>query len=181
MDGRQGAAGRGGAVALILRPAVAGDRQAIVAIHAASWLDSYRPYLSADYLATTDDRLGAHWAGLALGEHDLLLLAEADGEPTGFLLAWDGEPFWINTLHTMPGRRSRGVGTRLMVAAAAHFRDQGRTAAWLDVIESNHRAIAFYRRLGGVPGTVKSKLVGDRMVPNLRIDFPDLRVIFEAG
>ena len=126
------------------------------------------------------DRLGAHWAGLVLGAHDLLLLAEDEGEPVGFLLAWDGEPFWINTLHTTPARRSGGVGAALMAAAARHFREQGRTCAYLDVIESNHRAIAFYRRLGGVPGAVKAKLVGDCMVPNLRIDFPDLATIIAA-
>ena len=164
-----------------LRPAVDSDRPAIARVHAASWLDSYRAYLSADYLETIHDRLGAHWDGLVLGEHDLLLLAEEQGETLGFILAWDGEPFWINTLHVLPARRSGSIGAQLMAEAARRMQAQGRTSAWLDVIDTNHRAIAFYRRLGGVPGTVKEKLVGDRMVPNLRIDFPDLAPIIAAG
>ncbi len=164
-----------------LRPAVAADRAVLAGIHAASWLDSYRPYLSAAYLATIHDRLGAHWAQLELGEHDLLLLAVEGDEPLGFILAWDGEPFWINTLHVVPGRRSGGVGAALMAEAARRMQERGRTSAWLDVIDTNTRAIAFYQQLGGVPGAVKEKLVGDTMVPNLRINFPVLRPIIAAG
>lgn len=165
---------------MIIRPAVDKDRQAISAIHAASWLDSYRDYLSPLYLGEIDERLGAHWAQLELGRHDLLLLAEDDAA-LGFILARDGEPCFINTLHVQPGRRSGGVGAALMVEAAGRMLAQGRGSAWLDVIDTNHRAIAFYQRLGGVPGPVKEKLVGDTMVPNLRIDFPDLAAIIGAS
>lgn len=164
-----------------LRPAVAADRSAIAALHAASWLDAYRPYLSTEYLATIHDRLGAHWQGLALGESDLLLVAEDDERLIGFILAWDGDPFWINTLHVLPARRSGGVGARLMAEAARRMQARGRASAYLDVIDSNTRAIAFYQRLGGVAGAVKAKLVGDTMVPNLRIDFADLEAIIAAG
>lgn len=164
-----------------IRPAVDSDRTVIAQLHAASWLDSYRAYLSGEYLAAIHDRLGGHWAQLELGEHDLLLLAEEAGEPLGFIMAWDGEPFWINTLHVMPTRRSNGAGVQLMAEAARGMQARGRASAWLDVIDTNTRAIAFYQRLGGVPGLVKEKLVGDRIVPNLRIDFPDLATIIEAG
>jgi hypothetical protein len=68
-----------------------------------------------------------------------------------------------------------------MADAARRMEARGRDSAWLDVIDTNHRAIALYQRLGGVPGAVKEKLVGDRMVPNLRIDFPDLTPIIAAG
>lgn len=166
---------------MIIRPAVEADRAVIAGIHAASWLDSYRDYVSAEYLDAIHDRLGAHWAQLELGEHDLLLLAEEAGEPLGFILAWDAEPFWINTLHVLPRLRSGGVGAQLMAEAARRMQARGRTSAYLDVIDTNTRAIAFYQRLGGEPGAVKEKLVGDRMVPNLRIDFADLAPIIAAG
>ena len=49
------------------------------------------------------------------------------------------------------------------------------------MLTTNVRAIAFYRRLGGVAGGVKDKPVGGRMLPNLRIDFPDLGTIIAAS
>lgn len=164
-----------------IRRAGQGEHEAIARLHAASWRDSYRQYIAPDFYADLDARLAAHWQALALGPDDLLLVAERAGEPAGFVLAWDGDPFWINTLHTVPAARSHGIGGALMAEAARHFAARGRTSAWLDVIETNHRAIAFYERLGGVRGPVKAKPVGGAMVANLRIDFPDLAPMLRAG
>ncbi|WAT18214.1 GNAT family N-acetyltransferase [Aurantiacibacter sp. MUD11] len=163
-----------------IRRAVDADRTAIAELHAASWLDSYRELLSEEFLGEIHQRLGAHWAQVEIGEQDLLLLAEEQGEAVGFLFARDGEPVFINTLHVRPGHRSGGVGAQLMATAARHFREQGRQGAYLDVLTTNARAIAFYQRLGGIPGGVKEKLVGGSMLPNLRIDFPDLATIIAA-
>jgi len=163
-----------------IRPAGDADRQAIAKLHAASWRDSYADVIAPDYLAAVDANMTRHWSGLALGAGDLLLLAEAD-EPVGFILAWDGEPAWVNTLHVLPQHRSAGIGLALMAEAARRFRARGRSSLYLDVLTTNTRAIAFYRRLGGVPGAVKDKLVGGRMLPNLRIDFPDLGTIIAAS
>jgi ribosomal protein S18 acetylase RimI-like enzyme len=159
-----------------IRPAGDTDRQAIAALHAASWRASYANVIAPDYLAAIDANMARHWAELLLGERDILLLAEDPG-PVGFILAWDGEPGWVNTLHVLPQHRSGGVGAALMAAAARQLRGQGRRALYLDVLTTNTRAIAFYRRLGGVPGAVKDKMVGGLMLPNLRIDFPDLGTI----
>jgi len=166
---------------VIIRPAGETDRQAIAKLHAASWRDSYSDVIAADYLANIDANMARHWSGLALGEGDLLLLAERDGEPVGFILAWDGEPAWVNTLHVLPQHRSEGIGLALMAEVARRLQAQGRSGLYLDVLTTNARAIAFYRRLGGVAGGVKDKLVGGRMLPNLRIDFPDLGTIIAGS
>lgn len=163
-----------------IRSAEEADRPIIARLHADSWRDAYREYLSPGYYADLDQRLGRHWQELEIGVRDILLLAEGE-EPLGFLFARDGDPAFINTLHVLPGLRSRGTGAALMAEAARRMQEAGRTSAYLDVITGNQRAIAFYQRLGGVTGTVKEKLVGDRMVPNLRIDFPDLAIIIAAA
>lgn len=165
---------------MIIRPAGPDDRQAIANLHATSWRDSYADVISADYLAAIDDHMASHWSELKLGQLDLLLLAEIEGAPVGFILAWDGEPAWVNTLHVRPERRSCGIGAGLMAEVARRLRAQGRTGMYLDVLTTNHRAIALYKRLGGIPGGVKDKLVGGNMLPNLRIDFPDLGAIIGA-
>jgi ribosomal protein S18 acetylase RimI-like enzyme len=159
---------------VIVRPAVDADRQTIARIHAASWADSYREVIAPDFLADLDARMAQRWTEAAFAAGDLLLLAERDGEPLGFIYVRDGEPAFINVLHVLPGQRSNGIGARLMRAAARRLLAQGRKGACLDVLTTNHRAIALYQRLGGVPGAVKDKEVGGRMLPNLRIAFPDL-------
>ena len=163
-----------------IRSATDADCETIARIHAASWADSYRAYIAPGYYAELDARLAQHWSKLELGREDILLLAESE-LPLGFILVRDGDPAFINTLHVLPTRRSGGAGARLMCEAARRLQDRGRNAAYLDVIADNHRAIAFYRKLGGVPGAVKAKPVGDASVPNLRIDFPDVGTIIGAS
>ncbi|WP_338244590.1 GNAT family N-acetyltransferase [Aurantiacibacter hainanensis] len=163
-----------------LRPALATERQAVAAVHTASWRDSYRDLIDPGYLADIDRRMALQWEEKAIGADDLLLVAETD-QIAGFLFARGGDPAFINSLHVLPGQRSQGIGARLMAEAARRFLDAGSTGAYLDVLTTNHRAIALYQRLGGIPGAVKAKEVGGVMLPNLRIDFPDLRAIIAAA
>lgn len=91
-----------------------------------------------------------------------LLIAEEDGRPVGFVQLndaaeeeshyWgDVEPgtwaldIWLGS----PDDRGRGVGTRVMRAAVSRiFEDHGGDLVIIDPQVSNHRAIAFYERLG---------------------------------
>lgn len=162
-----------------LRPALETERQAVAAIHAASWRESYRDLIDPGYFADLDRRMARRWGEMAIGADDLLLVAETD-RIVGFLFARGGDPVFVNSLHVLPGLRSRGIGARLMADSARRFRDAGRAGAYLDVLTTNQRAIALYRRLGGIPGAVKEKEVGGLMLPNLRIDFPDLEIIIRS-
>ena len=163
-----------------LRPACDTERQAVAAVHAASWIDSYSALIDPAYLADIDARMAQRWCDLSVGPHDLLLVAETDCI-AGFVFVRGGDPAFVNSLHVLPDLRAMGLGTRLMAEAARRLQEAGTTAACLDVLTTNHRAIALYRRLGGVPGAVKDKEVGGKMLANLRIDFPDLESIIRAA
>jgi ribosomal protein S18 acetylase RimI-like enzyme len=57
-------------------------------------------------------------------------------------------PVELARLYTRPSLIGRGVGARLLAAAAEEARRRGFRSMWLGVWEHNHRAIAFYERHG---------------------------------
>ena len=71
------------------------------------------------------------------------------------LLSWlsseiDNENFLLDGLCVKPDLRGHGLGTALLSAIAAEARLRGYPAVRLDVVDSNTRARALYRRLGFV-------------------------------
>ncbi|MFL5336795.1 MAG: GNAT family N-acetyltransferase [Geminicoccaceae bacterium] len=87
---------------------------------------------------------------LFLGESDyrqFVLMARADGEPVGGLLAETGRgALYIDMLWLAPGHRRQGLGSRLLLAAEAEARRRGCRMAWLDTYDFQARA--FYERHG---------------------------------
>lgn len=71
------------------------------------------------------------------------------------LLSWlsseiDNENFLLDGLCVAPELRGQGLGTELLSAISAEARLRGYPAVRLDVVDSNTRARALYRRLGFV-------------------------------
>ena len=71
----------------------------------------------------------------------------------GLLLGWlsdgvDNDHFLLDGLCVDDTARSQGVGTALMKAICAEARTRGYSSVRLDVIDSNLRAVALYKRLG---------------------------------
>lgn len=159
----------------MIRPAADKDRPAIAALQAASWRTAYAGVLDPAYLAAgLAHDLGAHWRDQPIGPQDVVLVAEEDGDLAGFIAVWGGDPPHIDNLHVDPARRSRGLGARLMRAAARTLAERGRDSAHLWVVSSNTRAIAFYRRLGGeITGEKRIDLYGTPS-PATRIDWSSL-------
>lgn len=128
---------------------------AVAEVHAASWRSAYANLFPADYLrgpllAERRDlwraRLRAPVDGAAL------FLAREGGELLGFVYL---EPradrrVLIDNLHARPGHTGRGIGGRLLRHALAHTgtAHPGRDA-YLEVLQGNTRAVAFYERCGG--------------------------------
>lgn len=140
---------------IIIRDAERSDYPALAALQVRSWRDVYRSILPDAYL---DDRIEddfrLRWAALRPSGKDKVLVAER-GVILGFVTVWCQPDPFIDNLHVEPGQRSQGIGLLLMREAAARLITDGFTHMSLYVAAQNHRARAFYERLGGSFGEVE--------------------------
>jgi ribosomal protein S18 acetylase RimI-like enzyme len=60
----------------------------------------------------------------------------------------DDNQAWVGGIGMLPSHRSRGIGTRLMLATEEFCRAKGAREISLEVIEGNAKAERLYRRLG---------------------------------
>jgi mycothiol synthase len=90
---------------------------------------------------TDDDDFKPEWS----------LLAQADGEPLGFLTA-DGTQLsgFVVQVGVVPGQRRRGLGSALLVEAMRRMQADGAGSIQLTVNVNNPGAIQAYTRLGFV-------------------------------
>jgi ribosomal protein S18 acetylase RimI-like enzyme len=160
------------------RPA---DATAIGAVHVAAWRNAYAAILPAAYLARLSAaRQAAHYDSAmraGVGVHvatasgaDLApetgaprIVGFVTGEPTrhaDYRALGDGE---IETLYVLDDWRERGVGRRLMAAAAGHLAALGCRSAFLWVLRDNPSRW-FYARLGGKPAMETTIMVGGEPV-----------------
>jgi ribosomal-protein-alanine N-acetyltransferase len=117
-----------------LRPAVPDDAARLAALHAASFESAW----AAEALSALISEPGA-----------IGLVAEAGGEPAGFLLArvTAGEAE-ILTLAVDPARRGAGLGAALVAEALDAARAAEARSMLLEVAVDNTAALALYRRAG---------------------------------
>lgn len=123
---------------MTIRPASPADLEAILAVQrespgAALWsADGYTDLLAAEGTI-------------------LLVAAEAEERPRGFLLARVvADEMEILNLAVAPSERRHGFGRRLVEQALAQGRSTGAARCWLEVRASNQAALEFYRALGFV-------------------------------
>jgi ribosomal protein S18 acetylase RimI-like enzyme len=174
-----------------LRAATLDDAEQIALLHADSWRRHYRgafadSFLDGDVVA---DRRTVWSSRLASPAGSATIVAEDDAGLVGFVHAMlDEDDQWgslIDNLHVVYGRKRGGVGTALLIHAAAAITAQAkRGAMYLWVLEQNTAAQGFYHALGGnlverdvveSPGGVPGRLNGS---PNkLRFAWPDTSVL----
>lgn len=171
---------------MVVRVRKAGPRDAaaIGRVHAESWRVTYAGLLSPRYLAGLDpDALGARWQRRlrARGGDELVLVAEGGSGVEGFslsrpcveeqdLIGFAGE---IAMLYVHPAAQRRRLGRALFERARADLARQ--TLFWLVVwvVEANHAARAFYRRLGLRPdGAARADVLGGESVDVVRYACP---------
>lgn len=158
---------------MLIRQAVAGDRDAITALHLASWQDAYVNELPGEVLRDeVPGYLRDKWLARRLAGPEVTLVAEAAGTLAGFVCALtDCDPPLIDNLHVRPDLRGGGTGARLLRSVRTALRAERFGHAYLTVLESNPRALAFYLREGGTDeGPVEDRLAG-RPVRARRVGF----------
>ncbi|WP_246792380.1 GNAT family N-acetyltransferase [Burkholderia perseverans] len=151
-----------------LRRAGAADAGAIAALHTASWQAAYAHLLPVDYLLGELPALQArHWQtylGRDARDQGLVMLAEHDGVPVGFVSAERPTDaalgVLLDSLHVHPAHHGRGAGTRLIDAVRDWARELGAARVHLFVLEGNARAIRFYERSGWTQAGSASSQIG---------------------
>ncbi len=117
-----------------VRPAVAADLDAIMAIELRSFTDPWTGAAIASAMSTA----GA-----------IATVAESDRGIIGCMLgraaAGEGE---IHSVAVNPDERGRGIGSLLVADAIERFVAAGAGTVWLEVRESNAAARALYRQAG---------------------------------
>lgn len=163
------------------------DAEAIAELHAASWRVAYRGILPAAYLAgPIDEERRRHWraAMAAKRPEDVVLIAQDDGRPVGFIAIWRaGDPGfdgYIDNLHVRPDLRGNRLGRRLLVAAVAQLRAAGSRSIYLWLFEKNAPARRFYETLGGRAEDRSVIEFAGARIAQVRFVWRDLAALAEA-
>jgi ribosomal protein S18 acetylase RimI-like enzyme len=169
---------------ITVRPARPADAVAIGAVHVAAWRSAYPGILPDKFLARLSvprqaayydsairNGVGVHVAtasGPDLGPSDKTtgsrVIGFVSGAParTGAQRGRDPDPLAdgeIETLYVLDDFRDRGLGKRLMRAAAAHLAESGCGSVYVWVLRDNPNRW-FYERLGGRAAAESTILVG---------------------
>lgn len=143
--------------ALTIRSIGAADIAAVAELHAVSWRSAYRGMLRDEYLDAdvAADRVQAWTARLGTPvESQFGFIAEAEAGPAGFVFMFGrDDATWgtlVDNLHVRPGLKGRGIGRRLLEAAAVETgRRYPGERVHLFVYEANEKARRFYASVGG--------------------------------
>lgn len=150
----------------VVRPAVPADVDAVAQVAAATFPDACPPTTTR---AAMDEHVRTHLsreviAGWIAREEFSVHVAEApDGRLLGYCMAErdpapepavtealgpDAPVGCLSKLYVLAEARGTGVAGALMAAGLDALRAAGRTHAWLGTNVENHRANAFYERIG---------------------------------
>ncbi len=183
---------------IAIRRARLADAAAIGAVHVAAWRSAYAGILPDGYLTRMSvPRQAAHYDGAirsAVGVH-VATASGLDLGPTGgparivgFVTGGpaqetrsqaplgDGE---IETLYVLDDWRERGLGRRLMRAAAAHLAGAGCASAFLWVLRDNPSRW-FYERLGGRQAAEATIQVGGAPVVQMAYVWSPIEKLVQA-
>ena len=125
--------------AVRIRPARAGDLDALAELHHAIWLDSHAGFVGLP----TSARGVAWYREIIAPTLDRTLVAERDATPLGYVTWLDAllDDIWV-----APWAQGRGVGALLLRAGEEAIRASGHGEARLECVAANQGARRFYER-----------------------------------
>ncbi|ALN80899.1 GNAT family N-acetyltransferase [Lysobacter antibioticus] len=128
---------------LRIRPARADDRAAVLALLEETFVDTWRPQLSAEAIAAY--RNGGGTERFVDAHLHRFVIAELDGRLAGFAHRDGG---FVGAVHVTASARRHGVATQLMATLETAMREDGVAAASLETDTFNTGSQALYLALG---------------------------------
>ena len=182
-----------------LRKARVADAIAIGAVHVAAWRTTYPGILPDTYLAKLSVSRQAAYYDAAIRGGTGVTVATASGVDVpagtgprviGFTTAGrarhadiagtrlaEGE---VETLYVLDDWRERGVGRKLMRAAAGHLIEIGCKSAFVWVLRDNNSRW-FYQRLGGKPVAEQTVQIAGQSVPQIAFIWNPIELLLAAS
>ena len=161
-----------------IRAAAGADARAIAEVHVRSWQAAYRGQIPASVLAALSVDGRAKWWTQTLGNpNNRVLVADEASRIVAFvnfgpLRDDDAERDSVGevyAIYCLAEFWDRGVGRKLMEGAIASLGDLHFAAVRVWVLDTNRRAIAFYRKLGfSADGAEKVEQREDYQIRELR-------------
>ena len=161
-----------------IRTAVAADARGIAEVHVRSWQAAYRGQIPAAVLAALSVDARAKWWEQTLGNPaNRVLVADAAARIVAFVNfgplrdddADRDSVAEVYAIYCIAEFWDRGIGRGLMEAALASLRVLNYAAVKVWVLDTNRRAIAFYRKLGfSADGAEKVEQREDYRIRELR-------------
>lgn len=172
-----------------VRRAGAADAETLSAIAALTFPLACPPHTTAaDIAHHIAGRLNPTAFEIDLADPDTqMFLAEADGEPIGYLMlvghfeppvtAAGTSPMELRRIYVHPDWQGKGVADELVAVAVGTARECDHDMVWLGTNQLNGRAIAFYRRHGFEVVGTKTFRVGEAVEE----DFVMVRLVEPAA
>jgi ribosomal protein S18 acetylase RimI-like enzyme len=144
----------------IVRAATSADIEAVRAVAAAAWRDTYDGLLRAE---TIEAFLGRAYAPEQVGRRigsDAFLVAIEGEQVVAFADAReDDEQVHLLAIYALPAARGRGAGSALLAELLGRFRGRPIVA---EVLVGNRKGEAFYEARGFEPAeTIEQELFGE--------------------
>lgn len=164
-----------------VRPACAGDAEAIARVHVDTWRSAYAGIVPAGLLSSLSySKRAAVWARV-IGDASQFTHVSEDGPLTvGFVNAgrnrgaerqFDGE---LYAIYVLESHQRRGVGKLLVRATVERLVEAGLRSLIVWVLRSNP-AHVFYERLGGCEAGRKIVALGGADLEETAYGWPDAR------
>jgi GNAT superfamily N-acetyltransferase len=168
-------------LAIRVYPAGYEDLGDVARIHVTAWKQAYAGQIPQTYLDSLneDQRLKQWQKHFSSQVVSGVLLARVDQHLAGFISFGpardEDRQDWgeIYALYVLPRYWGNGTGHQPYQYARRELQRRGLTKAYLWVLESNHRALAAYRRWGGTvePDRYKEDERGGLSVREIRVAF----------
>lgn len=138
----------------------AGEAALIADLSRRTFVDTFGPYNSPENM---EQFLRQQFSRLSLEEqvgapHNTFLLASMADQIVGYARLYEGQDLprelagtpaiEVSRIYAEQFALGRGVGKALMEACIHLAREAGKDWIWLGVWEQNHRAVAFYEKMG---------------------------------